>query len=221
MLSNGSLALLVAALINALLPGPCALLIVGRTLRAGLAGGATVAAGAFLADVILILGALGLVAGAIALSPVLLAVMKWVGVAVLVAMAIRALPRRGPAREAARARAGDVLAGFAVGLASPYNLIFYLALVPHAFAAGPNTTAGVMVAALAVLVGVALGQGALVLGARLCGGGRRVGWRGVDYASSLALLGFAALAAIGTVAPPGPEVGPGRAPAPVVEVSAR
>ncbi len=221
MIVNGPLALLVAAAINTLLPGPCALLIVSRALKAGVASGATVAAGAFLADVALVAGAFALIRSATEISPGALDAMKWAGVAVLAVMGLKEFPRKSARpRAATRSPRGDALAGLIVGFVSPYNLVFYLALLPHAVATGPvaATSADLIVAAAAVLTGVAMAQAALVIGARFVGGGRNRWGRGLDYASSLAFLGFAAVAAIAMI---GPSAAGPRPPMVTADVSGR
>lgn len=203
-------ALFVAAAINASLPGPCVVAIAGRTLRFGWRGGAGICVGLILGDVVLIAVALGSVAGLIALSPTAFSALKWSGIAALVALAALALrPRSGAGPDSGHLGGGVLAAGLALGVSSPYNLVFYLAVLPRAVEAFVARTdaalqpAQCLAICLAALAGIALGQGATVLVVshlrRGPGGGR---W--VDYGTAALMLGIAMIAAFAPVSGPRP-----------------
>jgi threonine/homoserine/homoserine lactone efflux protein len=99
-------ALFLVAAVNAALPGPCVISIVGCTLRNGRWSGACLCAGIFLDDMILIAVAIGSVAGVIALSPQWFDALKWGGVAVLLGLAALSLPPGGKGQLSSAARTG-------------------------------------------------------------------------------------------------------------------
>ena len=134
-------ALFLASAINAGLPGPCVMLTAGRTAGSGWRAGAAVSLGVLVADALLVAVALVALVGAVKLSPSALVTMKWAGVIALVVLAVRSLRPAGPAAPAARLSPRDWAAGFAVGLSSPYNLVFFLALLPQVLPARPDMPA--------------------------------------------------------------------------------
>lgn len=199
-------ALFIAAAINASIPGPCVVAIAGRTLRGGWRSGATLCCGLILGDVLLVVVALATAAGVVAVSPTAFATLKWGGIAALLAVAALALR---PRKETAPGRSrlgGGIVAGFALGVSSPYNLIFYVTVVPSTVSAmllGEGAELGALpclAISLAALAGVAIGQaGAVAIAAQLRRG--PVGGRWVDYACAALMAGVALTAAMAPLQP--------------------
>jgi threonine/homoserine/homoserine lactone efflux protein len=190
-------ALFVASTVNAAFPGPCMILTVGRTARGGLRSGLRVSVGVLLGDVVLVGLAVLAMLGTLTLGHRALSAMKWGGALVLLVIAARML-RAGPERPAGTARRtdklGDVVSGAMLGVSSPFNLVFMLALLPQ-FIPPDGMDAGVaLLIAGGFLAGVLVAQaGATLVGAgslRLVGGQGR--W--LDYAGAAALIGFAGIA---------------------------
>ena len=122
----------VAALM--ILPGPNVALIVGTSLDRGLRAGLEVVAGTTAAMAVqLVAVGVGL-ATLMASASRLFEVLRWIGVAYLVGLGIRALlsrpePLRPLSRPEATGRAA--LRGFAVSSTNPKTLLFYGALLPQ------------------------------------------------------------------------------------------
>ena len=164
------LLLFAASFVNAIVPGPVVVLTFGRAARSGLRAGTTVSLGVLLADLLLVALALGVALGAFALSASGFAAMKWLGIAVLFALALYCLRTADrPAAAAPPMRRRDGVAGLMVGLTSPYNLVFYLALLPQVMPGPPEAGAALAIAAT-TLAGIALAQAAVVAFALGCRG---------------------------------------------------
>ena len=183
--------------INAALPGPCTNLTASRTAVAGQAAGMRITLGVLLANLVLVTITLTAMHGALTVSEQAFSAMKWAGIAVLFAMAVRMLLSRsaddGPAT-CAQHGMSEVGAGLMVGLSSPYYLVFLLALLPQ-FIPAQMGIATVMTVVAIVLSGAAVGQlGSVIVG--LCSrgvlGGRA---RWLDRAAGVCLIGFAGTAA--------------------------
>lgn len=136
-----NLALLLAATVaNSVVPGPGMLLAVGRSAASGFRAGLLVSLGMALATLVLIVIVWAVMAGAVAISNGGLAILRSVGVGVLILLAFALLigtpvgtvasPGLGAGR-VARLWLGDVGGGLATGLTSPVHLIFLLALLPQ------------------------------------------------------------------------------------------
>ncbi|MFO1210064.1 MAG: LysE family transporter [Amaricoccus sp.] len=183
--------------VNSAIPGPCVALTLARTGRGGLGSGLAVGAGILLADLCLIAVSFAVLLGLFQLSADLVSALRWPGAIVMIALGVRTLAaalRRDPLAVTGATVAGDAAAGFAVGLASPYNLVFFLALVPI-YAPAERLTgpmAPVIVAALlaggavAYLGAIAVGVGSRRLTVR-CGA-----W--LEGAAAAGLVGFGLLA---------------------------
>lgn len=200
-------ALFLASAVNAALPGPCMLMTVGRTAGLGWRAGAAVTLGVLTADTLLVLGASAMMLGVLTLSTAALGVMKWAGIAALVVLAACSL--RPAARVPAdRLSARDGAAGLAVGLSSPYNLVFFLALLPQFLPADRPDLTAVAIMGAVLLAGVAVAQaGAILVGLGCCGVAVRSGpW--VDRACAACLLAIAAAAATVPSGGAGISVGP-------------
>ena len=140
--------------------------------------------------------------GALTVSDQAFGAMKWGGIAVLFALAVRMLLSRSADddRPATSAQLGmsEVGGGLMVGLSSPYYLVFLLALLPQ-FIPAEMGIATVMTVVAIVLSGAAVGQlGAVIVG--LCSrgvlGGRA---RWLDRAAAVCLIGFAATALVAPI----------------------
>lgn len=196
------LALFAAALINAVIPGPGIALTIARAARDGAAAGLRVALGVCLSATVLVLLAWTIVTGALQLLPEALETIKGFGIVVLLVLGLHMLrASRGTAalqRTATRhGRAGDILAGVAVGLTSPINLLFKIAILPQFIAAESATPAAVALTLAAVLLATAIpmvGLAVLTAGAMQR---RPLPTVWITRAGACCLLGFAALAAMG------------------------
>ncbi len=196
-LTLGALAL--ASAINAAIPGPCVALTVARASRSGTAAGLAVAGGILAAEAGMIAIALAMLVGLLELSAEFVTVLKWLAAAITIAMGLRMLAASwGEAREnrapGGAGAASDFCAGVLVSLASPYNLMFLMALLPLYLPADSLTGANVLFAAAALLAGATVAYlGAVAVGVgscRLIGAGTR--W--IERAGAVCLVGFGLLA---------------------------
>ncbi len=195
------LLLLTASAINMALPGPGIILTFTRSSCRGFAAGARVSSGLLLASFILAAAALLIVAGLMEISPNALAAMRLVGVAVILWIALQLVlaPAAAPSRPTVQPRASDFLAGFALGVTSPFNLVFLLALVPQFVDLASATPALVMLVTAGILAITAVPMFAVSLLAARSG---RLGLRwamGVRRMGGVLLLGFVGLALAGTM----------------------
>jgi threonine/homoserine/homoserine lactone efflux protein len=190
-------ALFGAAVVNAAMPGPCIVLAAGRAASSGITAGLRVTAGMVVASLMLIGLAWAVMLGTLLFSPDLFDAMRVAGVVVLVVLAIammRASPRDAAPRRATRL--GDLGGGIAVGLSSPINLVFILALLPQ-FIDPERASPALFVVSTAVVVAATIlpMAAASALGARLGGVAPR-GGQWIGRAGGTALLVFAGLAAM-------------------------
>jgi threonine/homoserine/homoserine lactone efflux protein len=200
-------ALFLASTVNAALPGPCVLMTATRSAGSGWRAGAAITLGVLTADILLILGATAMMLGMLTLSASALGAMKWAGIAALVALAVRSL-RTSARVPAEKLSARDGAAGLAVGLSSPYNLVFFLALLPQFLPGGRPDLATVSAMVAALLGGAAVAQaGAILVGLGCC---RFAAFSGpwVDRACAACLLAIAAVAVTVPSGGAGLAVGP-------------
>ncbi len=191
-------ALFAAAAANSAVPGPCIVLTLSRSAVDGITAGLRVTLGIVLSNVTLPAVAWAAIFGAVILSDSFFAALKTAGIVAIALIAV-ALLRDPPAtagKAHARRRLGPVAAGLGLGLASPLNLVFMLALLPQFLDAG-----GASAGTAALVTGVVMLGGALPLAvASALGAGalRRVpgGDRWIGRAGGITLLGFAGLAAL-------------------------
>jgi threonine/homoserine/homoserine lactone efflux protein len=185
--------LMTASAINTALPGPGIILTFTRSSR-GLAAGAAVSAGLLLSGLLLATAAVLILAGLMVISPDALAALRWIGFAVILWIALRLVlaPAAVAATGPGQASAGDLLAGFAIGITSPFNLVFLLAILPQ-FAPERLGVASAAALVTAYLAGkVAVLTAVSVLGAaagHAVLGGRRA--RLFQRLAGAALAGFA------------------------------
>jgi threonine/homoserine/homoserine lactone efflux protein len=188
--------------INAALPGPCTILTASRSAVAGQAAGSRITLGVLSANLVLVTITLAVMHGVLTVSDQAFGAMKWGGIAVLLAMAVRMLlsnSAKGGSATCAPHSLSDIGAGLMVGLSSPFNLVFLLALLPQ-FVPAEMGIAAAMAVVAAVLSGATVAQlGAVTLG--LCsrgvlGGGAR--W--FDRAGAVCLIGFAGTALAAPIA---------------------
>jgi threonine/homoserine/homoserine lactone efflux protein len=156
-----------ASALNSAMPGPCVALTVGRSARDGLRAGLSVTLGVLAANV------------------------------ALAALALKMLLSRPPDGNHSAATVGsplpDLAAGTMVGLSSPFNLIFLLALLPQLVPSYALDMLGIGLVVGTVVVGAAISQlGASFLGA--ASGGLLNSGRRIECAGSLSMMGFAILA---------------------------
>jgi threonine/homoserine/homoserine lactone efflux protein len=125
--------LFVAAAINSAIPGPVLLLVIARSAQRGLRAGLRAATGSLLAVGFLLAAVVLTMLGLLHLSEGAFVAMKIAGIGTLVVLGLRMLraPRAEARRDVAQAGSQDVMAGLAVGVSSPFNLIFFLALIPQ------------------------------------------------------------------------------------------
>ena len=194
------IALFAAASVNAAMPGPCMALTVSRSARGGLRSGLAVSLGVVLACLVLLLIAIGVMAGMVMISPQAYSLMRLAGCAVLLAMAAAMIFGGGAGRvpgprQSDRGAAGCIAGGAIVGLSSPYNLIFLLALLPQYIPADSLTVpaaAGIAAAVLAGTLAVQSGVALLACCSRGIGSGRSA--RLIELACAGCLVFFAGAA---------------------------
>lgn len=189
------LALFIASFVNAALPGPCMIATMGRTLRGGWRQGALVSLGVLAADTLLIAAAIAALVGVLRLSPAALTVMKWAGIAALLGLAVQCLRPTRLRAASGPTGGGCLLTGVTVGLSSPYNLVFFLALLPQIVteAAPRGFFLGL---AAALLGGIFLAQAGAVLLSGACGRLGPGGGRWVDQATAALMIVLATAAAL-------------------------
>ena len=190
-------ALFLAALVNAAIPGPVLLLVIARAGRRGAGAGLAVSLGATLAVAIL-LGVVWMVLlGAVQMAPQILATLKLAGIVLLVWLGLRMLHEAGVPHpgHAPRLHLGNVAAGLALGLSSPFNLIFLLALLPQAVAPAALTVERAVLASALVLLGTAIPKLLATMIVTLHTRRTPVPSAWLARAGGLALLGFAGFAA--------------------------
>lgn len=191
------LGLFVASLVNAAIPGPSLLLVVARTARGGLRAGLDAAIGATLAVAMLLAVVIAVVFGALRVGEPAFTAMKLCGVALLTIFGVQMLRASIGAKnpDSVYSRHGDLLAGFSVGVTSPFNLLFFLALIPQFIDVSTLTRQSLALVVGLVLLGSAIPVAVVALLAawqmRLAPGGAV--W--VTRASGTMLLVFAALSA--------------------------
>lgn len=190
-------AIAVASALNSAMPGPCVAMTIGRSARDGFPAGMLVSTGVVMANLILCAAALAVMHGLIALSPTTYVFMKWAGIAALVVLALRMLlyKANAPTWEAVsdRRQFGDLSLGLLVGLSSPFNLIFLLALLPQLVPATDQSAATMIAVTLAVLVGAAVSLcGAVFIG--LSASMVRGASHHIERVCALSMIAFAGLA---------------------------
>ena len=130
-------ALFLAALVKAAIPGPVLLLVLARAAQGGLSVGAAAALGAILAVALLFALGAGTLVGVLSIGETAFAAMKLAGIATITIFGLRMLATTSSTLvgEAAlggnNGRVAGFAAGLALGLTSPFNLIFFLALLPQ------------------------------------------------------------------------------------------
>jgi homoserine/homoserine lactone efflux protein len=191
-------ALFAAAAANSAVPGPCIVLTLSRSAVEGIAAGLRVTLGIALADLTLLAVAWAAIFGAITLSDSVFTALKAAGIAAIALIALAMLRDTAPSSGVPPSGRtfGHVAAGLGLGLASPLNLVFMLALLPQFLDIGRATAQSAALVTAVVLLGGALPLAAAsALGAsalrRVAGGGR---W--ITRAGAVTLLGFAVLAAL-------------------------
>ena len=189
----------VASAINTAMPGPCVALTVGRSARDGLAAGLAVSLGVILANLLLAALALSIMLGIVALSETAFLAMKWAGAGALILLALHMLfpSRKGTASQhvSAHGQFYDLVAGLTVGLSSPFNLLFLLALLPQMVPTSAFDVFGIGIGLTiaAILVGAAISLcGVTLLGILSNSTIERAG-RPIECFGALAMIGFAAV----------------------------
>ncbi|MCB1833075.1 MAG: LysE family transporter [Geminicoccaceae bacterium] len=187
-----------ASAINAAIPGPCVAMTIGTSARYGLAAGFAVSAGVIVADAILGAVALATLAGLMHMSDAAYAFMKWFGVVVLSFIGLRILlgSRSSFDTSSTLKRSNDhLIPGILVGLSSPYNLVFLLALLPGFIPGEDLTWANGMLLISMVMFGALISQiGATLIGF-MSGTVFQKKARQIESAGAFCMLGFAAMAA--------------------------
>ena len=178
------LAFVPAALALNLTPGADMMFCLGQGLRSGpraaLAASAGISAGAL---VHVTLAGLGLGA-LVAALPWALDLIRWLGVAYLLWLAVQTLRQAGKPRDTTPGMGGwrAFNTGFIVNLTNPKVILFVLALLPPFVVpeAGPVLaqflTFGAVLALGGFVINGAVGVFAAGIGRRLAGGGRVLGW---------------------------------------------
>lgn len=188
--------LAIASALNAAAPGPVVVLVCARAAEAGWRSGLAVSLGA-VAAVLALTGAVLLVlVGVLAFGDDALRLLRWAAVVILVTLALALLRTATPSLHPPRVRARqDVAGGLVVGLSSPFNLIFFLALVPPLLPGHALDGRAVLGVLAAVGLGTFVANAALTLLAVSVLRGPALGPQWLRRAAALLLLGFAGLTA--------------------------
>lgn len=203
------LALLAAAAINSVIPGPGMVLAAARSITQGFAAGARVSLGMVVATWLIMCAVWAVLAGLLHLSEGALEILRLGGIVVILGFAasflvpdnIKLRPQRPTQsrRVPQLARMGDVAGGLLTGLTSPVHLLFLLALMPQ-FIDPARATPGLLIQiTIGILVITAIPMLVVSLLAARSG---RLGLRwaiGVRRAAGVLLLCFAGLTLGGTV----------------------
>ena len=195
--SSALIALFIAASVNAAIPGPSFMLVVARAARGGRRGGYAAMLGTKAAVGVLLLVVWAVMVGTLELGEPLLGLMKFAGVVVLAILGFSMLRTDAVPHPGQRTTAigSDFAAGLLTGLSSPFNLIFFLALLPQFIDPTRLDTTSMAIASGAVLLGSAL---PVAVAATVAAGHAQIAPRGAVWvvrAGGAALLGFSGLAA--------------------------
>ncbi len=152
-----ALGLGVAAAASSAAPGPCILLAGWRSATDGLPSGLRVTLGIAASKVLLLACSWGAILGMVSVDESAQHAFRLGGIALLSALALPMLaadpvPQAG-VRNFRRWRMNDGTLGFVVGLSSPMNLIFILALLPQFVDLARPETRILAMASAAVLIG--------------------------------------------------------------------
>lgn len=191
------IALFLAALVNAAIPGPVLFLVAARAAQGGLRRGATTGLGAMVAVSLLLAIVWLVMMGALELGSQVFAMLRVAGVAVLVVLGLMMLTA-SPSQRQVRTEGGrpaDLASGVVLVLSNPVNLIFFLALVPQFV--GQHAVAFLQ---MALVVALVLFASAIPVTVAILIGvwQARVAPRGTHWAvraGGVAMLGFAGLVA--------------------------
>lgn len=200
------LAIATASAINAAIPGPCVALTLVQSARGGTQAGLLVTAGLGFAVLILCSIALAITQGVLVLSAMVFLWMKWLGVCMLVVLALLTL-RESRNITLAAGSTGDkgielLVSGVVVGLSSPFNLVFFLSLLPQFVPLNGSVATSALAILTAVLAGTLLTYTVTTLiGSVSAGFSPGIG-RKIERFGALSMLGFAALAATAPTAIP-------------------
>ena len=167
------LAFLAAATGLIVLPGPNVALIVGTSLEQGRRAGLITVAGTSAAMLVQLTAVGAGLAALMASASHVVAVLRWIGVAYLVVLALRAFlapEDRLEPRAAPRSSAMTVLRGFGVSITNPKTLLFYGAFLPQFI--DPRGDAGaqlILLSASFLVIAATLDCGWAILATRLRG----------------------------------------------------
>jgi threonine/homoserine/homoserine lactone efflux protein len=193
-------ALVGASLASSAAPGPVILTVISRSVTHGQGSGLQVALGYVLAKAMLLGLAAAILGGVLSISDGMFDGVRLVGLLLLVGLAVlmlRADPlAAGLQPVQGRIRLGEVATGLALGVTSPYVLVFVVALLPQFLDLTQIDAAEWAMAAAAVLIGAALPMVTAALCAtKLLRPSLRQA-RIVARSCGVALLGFAGLAVV-------------------------
>jgi threonine/homoserine/homoserine lactone efflux protein len=150
----------VAYLVAAGAPGTDTMLIVSRTIVGGWRSAVQYAIGIALAKTTMISLAFFGVAALVSANPQIFVILKALGAAFLLVLAVRlwlAKPQqREDSAETTKSKSASVLGGYLVGVSNPQPLMFYTSIVPIVVAQGLNTVADLFVLWAIVIGGFAL-----------------------------------------------------------------
>ena len=146
-----------AAAASSAAPGPCILLASWRSATDGLVSGLRVTLGIAASKVMLLACSWSVIFGMLTVSEAAQDAFRWGGIALLLGLALMMLADRpaalAGARRPGRWHLGDSGLGLWVGLSSPMNVIFILALLPQFVELERLSASMVAQASAAVLVG--------------------------------------------------------------------
>ncbi|MDH3663104.1 MAG: LysE family transporter [Alphaproteobacteria bacterium] len=197
-------ALAIASAINSAIPGPCVALTIARSARDGLVAGLVASLGVVLSNLFLAALALSIMLGVVTLSENAFVAMKWAGAGVLILLALNILFPGRKSTVGQHASKGaqfyDFVAGLTTGLASPFNLVFLLALLPQMVPTSALHVFGLGMTIAAILAGCAVSLFGFTLLGTLSGGAIQRAGRPIECLGALAMIGFAATAMMTPIA---------------------
>jgi len=196
------LSVMTATAINSAMPGPCMVLIATRAALSGRPAGLRASLGVAAAQLAYVFVALAMLALAWGISEATHTAMRVVGATILVVLGVQMLRHAaltGTERRELSPRPGsDILVGLCIGLSSPFNLIFMVAILPQFVSpeALLGRDLGILIAGILVAT-----MGPMIVTAWLGAGTRSFGNRYVPLITRIgafALLLFAGFAVAST-----------------------
>ncbi len=190
------LPVMAATALNSAMPGPCMILIAARTAQGGGRSGLFASLGIAVAQLLYALVALALLTLALNLPEAVQTAIRLGGALVLLVLAMRMLAPARPAENKASGGLqahGDMAMGIAVGLSSPFNLVFMFSVLPQFVSGATLLDPSIAVVLLAIFLAT---MGPMLVTIWAANGARSLAGRFVPLlvrSGAVVLMGFAVL----------------------------